>query len=204
MTWISFLHLYQPANSEDYVIEEATQKSYLRIVRGLEEHPDLRLTLNISGCLFLRWDELGHEDLIKRIKFLVKKGKIDITGTVAYHPFMPLISKEEMKRQIIENEEILKKYLSKSFKPKGFFIPEMAYDKKVAKVIKEMGYDWIILDEISYNGKLGDVDNSKVYSDKNSGLDVVLRSRHYSDGYFPDTAKKENPSFVLTGNDGEL
>jgi len=205
MVWINFLHLYQPANSEEHIIEEATQKSYLRILRSLEENPEIKYTLNISGCLFLRWKEMGRGDLIKRIKNLIERGQIDLTGTAAYHPFLPLIPKEETRRQIKENEEILKKYLGENFKPRGFFIPEMAYSKDVAKIIKKMGYSWIILDEISYSGKIGKADTSKVYQDEASGLDVVLRSRRYSNGYFPDKAGEEGDiEFALTGNDGEL
>ena len=110
MKWINFLHLYQPMNAEAATIKEATEKSYYRIVRALEEHPDIRFTLNISGCLLIRWDELGLEEIIKRIDNLIKKGQIDLVGTAAYHPLLPLISEEEAKRQIGENKNILKKY----------------------------------------------------------------------------------------------
>ncbi len=205
MIWINFLHLYQPVNAEDQVIEEATEKSYLRIVRALEENPGIKFNLNITGCLFLRWEELGYKSLIKRIKNLADKGQLEITGTVAYHSFPPLIPKKETERQIKENEDILKKYLGNKFKPQGFFIPEMAYSEDVAKIVKKMGYEWIILDEIAYEGKIGKTEINQIYKDKNSKLDVVFRSRELSNGYFPDKALK-NPEidFALTGNDGEL
>ncbi len=205
MKWINFLHIYQPANATGNEIREASDKSYLRIIRGLEDHPDIKFTLNITGCLFLRWEELGYGDLIKRLVSLVEKGKIELTGSVAYHSFLPLTPKAEIKRQILENEEILQKYFGEKFKPKGFFIPEMAYHSNVAKIIKKMGYEWIILDEISYNGRLGKADTNKVYKDKYSGLKVVLRSREFSHGFFPDKYKEvKNTDTVLTATDGEL
>jgi predicted glycosyl hydrolase (DUF1957 family) len=205
MKWINFLHIYQPANATGGEIREASEKSYLRIIRGLEEHPNVKFTINITGCLFSRWEELGYDDLISRIVALVNQGKIELTGSAAYHPFLPLIHKKEIKKQIIENEVILQKYFGLQFKPKGFFIPEMAYDSSVARIIKKMGYEWIILDEISYDGKLGRVDTNKVYKDKYSGLKIVLRFRKYSHGFFPDKYKNiKNTDTVITATDGEL
>ena len=48
MLWINFLHIYQPANSDAFVIREATEKSYLRLIRALEEHPNLHFTFKIK------------------------------------------------------------------------------------------------------------------------------------------------------------
>jgi alpha-amylase/alpha-mannosidase (GH57 family) len=55
----------------------------------------------------------------------------------------------EIVKQIKENEEILQKYLGADFKPKGFFLPEMAYGDNVGEIIKSLGYEWMILDEIA-------------------------------------------------------
>lgn len=205
MRWINFLHLYQPMNAEAATIKEATEKSYYRIVRALEEHPDIRFTLNISGCLLIRWDELGLEEIIKRIDNLIKKGQIDLVGTAAYHPLLPLISEEEAKRQIGENKNILKKYFG-DYQPKGFFLPEMAYSQNVAKIVKSFGYEWIILDEIAYSGKLAGINQDKVFLDKNSGLKTIFRSRKYSNGFPPDLLKNEiaSKSTFITATDGEL
>lgn len=208
MKWINFLHLYQPANTDAHIIKEATEESYLRIVRGLEEHPNIKFTLNISGCLFLRWEEMGYGELIDRIGRLIKKGQIDLTGTAAYHPLLPLIPVQEVERQIDENEKILQKHFGKNFKPRGFFFPEMAYSKEVAKIIKAKGYDWIILDEISCNGKLGNVNFEKAYLDTNSDLKVVFRSREFSKCYVPEflrgEIKKNKKGLYITATDGEL
>ena len=69
MLWINFLHIYQPVNTDAYIIREATDRSYLRLIRALEEHSDLHFTFNISGCLFLRWKELGYHDIPGRQHF---------------------------------------------------------------------------------------------------------------------------------------
>ncbi len=208
MLWINFLHLYQPVNTDGHVIKEATEMSYLRLIRALEEHPQIKFTFNITGCLFLRWEELGYQDLIKRLNKLVLDGQLELTGSAAYHALLPLIPKEETIRQIKENEEILKKHFGKNFKPEGFFLPEMAYSADVAKLIKRLGYKWLILDEITYNGRLDQIDFNKIYQDENSDLKIIFRSRKDSKCYVPELIlkklKEKNNDISITATDGEL
>ncbi len=207
MLWINFLHIYQPVNTDAYNIKEATEKSYLRIVRALEENREIKFTININGCLFLRWEELGYQNLIERVGELIKKGQLEITGNAAYHPLLPLIPLSEAKKQILESEEIFKKHFGKDFKPKGFFFSEMAYGKEVAILIKSLGYEWTVLDEISLKGEIGNHDFSKNYFDENSGLSIIFRSRKLSNSFVPDTIQKmieNNKELAITATDGEL
>ena len=69
-------------------------------------------------------------------------------------------------------------------------MPEMAYSIEAAKIIKSLGYEWIILDEIAMNGKLGEVDFAKIYFDENSGLKIIFRNRQLSKSYVPDDLMK--------------
>ena len=207
MIWINFLHIYQPAHIDAYIIEEATDKSYFRIIKNLEENPHLKFTLNISGCLVLRWEELGYHDLIKRITKLLENGQIELTGSAAYHLFIPLAPKDEVKRQINENEKILKKYFGDNLRLRGFYFPEMAYSAEMSVLVKEAGYKWIIVDEITVFSKLGENNLENVFKDSNSGLLVVARSRKYSDSYVPKTVLdllESGNKFVITASDGEL
>lgn len=210
MKWINFLHIYQPANTDAHVIEEATEMSYERVIRALEKNENTKFTLNINGCLILRWEELGYEDLIGRIKLLIDKGQIEITGTAAYHPIIPLIPEKEIEYQVKAQEEILRKHFGVDFKPKGFFFPEMAYSPASAKIIKSLGYEWAILDEIAVDGKLAEEKANKVYIDGNSGLKIVARSRKISNTYVPDTLQGlfkegvEKERVLVTATDGEL
>ena len=207
MLWINFLHIYQPVNTDAYNISEATEKSYLRIIRALEENAKIKFTMNINGCLFLRWEELGYHYLIKRIGELIKKEQLEITGNAAYHPLLPLIPLDEARKQILESEEIFRKYFGNDFKPKGFFFSEMAYGKEIAALVKSLGYEWIVLDEISREGKIGNHDFNKNYFDKNSGLKAIFRSRELSNSFVPDTIQKmieDNKKLAITATDGEL
>jgi hypothetical protein len=187
MLWLNFLHFYQPANTEYYKIKIALERSYWRLLRLMEEHPNLHFTCNISGCLLDRLVSEGQKSFIKRLQPLIKNGQIELTSSAAYHGFLPLLPDKEVIYQIKQNEQILKKYFGKNFKPSGFFLPEMAYSSRVAKIIKKLGYSWIILDEISYKNKNNlQLKNGQFYLDRASGLRVIFRNRKLSRSYPPN------------------
>ncbi|MEK7097807.1 MAG: hypothetical protein AAB906_03090, partial [Patescibacteria group bacterium] len=156
-----------------------------------------------SGCLLLRMDNLGYGNLMGRIRALVEKGKIELTGSASYHPLLPLIPKNEAIDQIKENERILLEYFN--YKPRGFFSPEMAYSPKLSKLIKTLGYKWLILDEISASEPLRGV---SACEDRASGLKIIFRSRAISQTFVPDTllgsADKNSNKAIITATDGEL
>ncbi|HTW97005.1 MAG TPA: hypothetical protein VMD74_05105 [Candidatus Methylomirabilis sp.] len=206
MLWVNFLHLYQPPDSEIFNITEATEKSYLRIVAALENNPRAKFSLNITGCLVESWQELHYFELIARIKKLLERGQIELTGSVAYHCLVPLVPKKEVARQIKENTRILRGAFGEEIKLRGFFMPEMAYSPEAAKIVKNSGFEWLVLDEICHSGNLNEVDFSKVYRAKASGLKIVFRSRKYSSTYVPKLVNKKYPyqELLITATDGEL
>jgi predicted glycosyl hydrolase (DUF1957 family) len=211
LKWVNFLHFYQPASIEKDKIIEALEKSYTNIVAILEKHPQTRITANFTSCLLDRIDEeIKNSDLIERVKKLVQNGQIELVGSAAYHPIIPLIKKKEAISQIKENEERLKKYFGQNIRLSGFFLPEMAYSAEVAKIIKKLGYKWIIIDEISAYGKLGAVNNESNHSDIYSGLQLVFRNRQYSQEYVPETilkaslASENSETTIITATDAEL
>jgi hypothetical protein len=187
MWWLNFLHFYQPANAEFYSIRKALDKSYWRLLRLFEEHLNLRMTINISGCLLERLELAKEQAFLDRLKFLVKQKRIELTGSAAYHGFLPLLPEAEVVRQIKANEKILRHHFGPKFKPTGFFLPEMAYSPAVAKIIKRLGYHWIVLDELTFSGLTNKKPQSqRSYLDAASGLQVVFRQHQLSSAYPPD------------------
>ena len=205
MIWINFLHLYQPANTDDYHIQEALTQSYWRLIRLLEENPELRMTFNVSGCLLERLEDMGELDFIKALKKLHDNGRLELVSSAAYHGFLPLLPEEEIIKQIKENEVILQRFFSSSFKAKGFFLPEMSYSPALAKIVKSFGYEWIILDEISAAYK--QINLEQIFLDEASGLKVIFRQREFSRAYPPDEIYKLlelDKKVVISATDAEL
>ncbi|MCD4706092.1 hypothetical protein K8R61_03360 [bacterium] len=209
MKWINFLHFYQPPGIDKDTIDEVVKNSYSFIIKVLKENRRSKITVNINASLLECLNEFGYNDLIKEIENFVLKGKIELAISAAYHPILALVSFEESIRQIKISQEASKKFFPK-IKIKGFFFPEMVYDKKVSVYLKKIGIKWIILDELAYKGKFDKVDYTKKYIDKNSGLQIIFRNREYSKGYPPkiilDLLKKEKDisKIVVSGTDAEL
>ena len=215
MIWANFLHIYQPPNQLPDILEMIVNQSYRKLVKGLKEIPQAKITFNINAGLTQQLIANNYQDVIGDLKNLAEKGQIEFTESAAYHAFLPLLPEEEIERQIKLNNEINRKYFGKVYQPKGVFVPEMAYHPKIAKIIAQLGYQWLIADEISFNGKVEEVNYNQVYLIKNLKLKIFFRERKYSNlimGAVIRSAKsllevmgeqiKEN-RYLLTAMDGE-
>jgi len=180
MFWANFLHIYQPAEQQPDILESIVAQSYRPILQGLQKNKKARLTFNINGALLELFDKYKYHDLIDILRELGDDGRIEFTGSAKYHAFLPFLNQEEIVRQIKINQETNEFFLGKAFKPVGFFPPEMAYKEGLAKIIEQLGYRWIILDEIACQGEPGRVDYSQNYKIKGTKLNVVFRERRLS------------------------
>lgn len=215
MKWANFLHIYQPAGQQPDILEAVVVQSYRPILEGIKKNQRARLTMNISGVLLEMFDTYGYWDLIEIIRDLIKGGRLELTGSAKYHALLPFLPEQEIIRQIEENESTLKFYINSHYQPGGFFPPEMAYDEKIVPVIKQLGYKWIIIDEIAYNGKTGQVNYNKTYKIKGTDFSVFFRERGPSNLIMGAAVRsleslkevfgndlKQN-RYLLTGMDGE-
>ena len=184
MYWASFLHIYQPPTQKELWVRRITDESYRKIIHGLEANPRARMTLNINGILCELLDKYGGKDVLQGIKNLLKKGQIEITGSAKYHAFLPLIPESEIERQIKLNEATLDHYFGDLWRTptrKGFFPPEMAYNKKIATVASRMGYQWIIVDELAFPGERKHPEHEKTYIIQGlNDFGVFFRERNLS------------------------
>lgn len=174
MYWVNFLHIYQPPTQTKEILRKVTGESYRKIIDGLLKNPKAKLTLNINAVLTEMLMKHGYQDIVDDIKILLEKGQIELTASAKFHPLLPMLPKEEIVRQIRLNEETNSKYFGNAYKPQGFFPPEMGYSPFVGEIIAELGYKWVILDELSCTSL--PLNPTKLY--KNSrGLYFFFRER---------------------------
>ena len=180
MYWANFLHVYQPPTQKSIWVKRVADECYRKLFGGLLNIPNARLTLNINSVLCELLERDGASDVIKSIKELVDRGNIELTGSAKFHAFLPLLPESEIKRQILLNEEGLNKYFGKGWKKGGFFSPEMAYSKKVAKVAVSLGYKWIIIDEMAFPPEKK-LEKNKIYDITGiEDFSVFFRERNFS------------------------
>jgi len=163
MKWANFLHFYQPPTQKKTWVNRIAAEAYRPIVSGLTKQPDNKITLNINGILLELLDAYGDGDIIETLRQLLERGQIELTGSAKFHPLLPFLPKDEIIRQIQLNEETLKKYFGKAWQKKGFFPPEMGFDKNTARIVKELDYQWIIADELSFPREKRPIDYGKIY-----------------------------------------
>lgn len=180
MFWANFLHFYQPVGQQEEIVGAIVAQSYRPILEKIHKNRNIRLTININGVLLELFDKYGHRDLLDILRDIGNEGRIEFTGSSKHHAFLPLLSDDEISRQIKINNETNKFFLGSAYNPKGFFPPEMAYKEEIAQIVQELGFEWIILDEIAHSGSVGTVDYNKIYNIKNSKLKVFFRERRVS------------------------
>ncbi len=215
MIWANFLHIYQPPTQKEIWVRRITDESYRKIFRGLLQIKEAKLSLNINGVLCELLEKYGGRDVLENIRELLRRGNIELTGSAKYHAFLPLLPENEIERQIVLNEETLKKYFGDYWKKSGFFSPEMAYSEKVARIASKLGYKWIIIDELGFpSGKIPA--RNKSYKIKNlPDFSVFFRERNLSFtilsaqvGTVPMVLRRlgervEKNEYVVTAMDGE-
>jgi len=204
INWVNFLHIYQPPWQQRGVIEQVASESYEYLLKLFQKYPKFKATLNISGSLIEQL-ALIRPDLLQQLQHLVKQGQIELVGSAKYHALLPLLTDKEIRRQIKLNQEILADHFS-LVKINGFYFPEMAFSLPAAKIVKSLGFKWIILDPISYQGQ---IDNHLMYQLKQVGLKVVLRNREISKNYpaeviFYKLKEKSVAEIIITATDGEI
>lgn len=179
MIWANFLHIYQPPNQKIRILRDVANQSYKKILAILKSFPKAKLTLNISACLTELLAENGLSDVVSDIKELVRNGQIELTETAKYHAFLPKLPESEVRRQIELNHSTNTKYFGDVYNPQGFFPPEMAFTNEIAKIVKDLGYKWILADEASYPGE--NPDYSKICTIKKAGdFMIFFRERETS------------------------
>ncbi len=146
--WAPLLHMYQPTFQDSRVLRQIDKECYKPLLRMLEEHDNVKISLNINAVLIEMFYEFDLIDTIEILQNLESSNKIEITGTAKFHPILPLIPQKESENQIKINEEIIKKEF-KRWERAGFFPPEMSISSQVAKYIRELGYKWVIMSGIA-------------------------------------------------------
>jgi alpha-amylase/alpha-mannosidase (GH57 family) len=151
--WAPLLHFYQPPTQSHNVLAKICEESYRPLLKVFKEHPESRVTVNMCGVLTEMLSNHGHRDIVTGLRELCECGQVEFVESAKFHPILPLIPAKEVKRQIELNRLTNLSFFKNSYKPKGFFLPEMCYSDETASIVRDMGYEWAIVSGIACREK---------------------------------------------------
>ena len=177
MNWVNYIYIYQPPTQKKDILQKVMDQSYRPILNLLLENPQSHININVNAGLIEMFSKNEGEDIIGMLKTLLNRGQIEISDTSAYQAFFPMIPKDEIKRQIQRNHNIMKSFLGDNYKPQGFFSPSMVYTDTIFNIVKEFGYKWILLDENVLKDRYT-LKHDIIYT--HNGLNIFIRDRAQS------------------------
>ncbi len=130
-------------------IPNVIDRSYLPVLEMLEKNPQYKIVLNVTGftldVLSGVFPEYGkYPEVIELIKALVKRGQVEVTGTSWTHAILPLMTTEDVRRDIARYLATAKRVLG--IRPAGFFPPELSIDPLLPLILSENGFSWCFVD----------------------------------------------------------
>lgn len=145
IVWAPIFHFYQPPTQSPAILRKICRESYRPLIAMLGEFDGARATVNVTGALTEMLADCGHQDVIDGLRKLAEQGRVEFVDSAAYHPILPLIPDEEIRRQIALNRATNRRAFGDVYQPTGFFPPELAYGPSVAKAVAGCGYRWIVV-----------------------------------------------------------
>lgn len=172
MRIIYLLHFYQPDFQFKQVLEDVYTKSYTPIFNAIERTPNAKIVINITASTIEMFNNYSVGTLIKDLKRLYNKGKIEFTATSMAHVLLSHASEEQALRQI--DLDLGKKawYLDvprENFKV--LFPPELSFNDQLLKVIKKSELNSMVVPHSIF--KNFDEENNKL---KKQNINIFVRS----------------------------
>jgi alpha-amylase len=101
-----------------------------RLLRGLEEHSEFRLSLSVTGT-FLEQARLAAPDVIDRLKALYRTGRVALLAETYYHSLAFLVPPPELADEVEQHRAMLRTEFGAD--PKVLRITELAYSDDLAR-----------------------------------------------------------------------
>jgi alpha-amylase/alpha-mannosidase (GH57 family) len=174
MKYVSLLlHIYQPPTQDMALVEKIDAECYTPLA-GLLAGSGARVAVNINYSLTEQLKSLGSESL----DHLANAANLEFTDSGAYHPIFPLISEDDVRRQLSINRDCNRRVFGKKYSPSGVFPPEMAYSPLLPSIFGSMGYTWTVTDDIPFTWTGRNVPFNTIA--QVDGVAVLLRSNFWS------------------------
>lgn len=136
---------YEDRTSNERIIHKVAEKSYIptnrRLLQMLNEHPEFRLSMSITGTVIEQLERWSPEAL-ESFKALVKTGRVEIVAETYHHSLAFFYSRSEFEAQVKMHEQKVQEIFGQT--PKVFRNTELSYNNDIAYWADKAGYKGIL------------------------------------------------------------
>ncbi len=112
------------------IAERSYRPALDRLRRALDEHPEFRLSLSVTGT-FVEQARLAAPDVIDRIRALQESGRVALLAETYYHSLAFLVPPPELHEEVALHRELLKNEFGA--RAKVLRMTELAYSDDIAR-----------------------------------------------------------------------
>lgn len=136
---------YQDQTSNERILRKVAEKSYLptnaRLLQLLQENPEFKLSLSITGTVMEQLERWSPESLASFQK-LTETGRVEIVGETYHHSLAFFYSRPEFETQVDMHRRKVQAVFGQT--PQVFRNTELAYNNDLAYWAEQAGYKGIL------------------------------------------------------------
>lgn len=140
-------HNHQPVGNFDFVLHDATERSYAPFLELLERHDQIKYTLHFTGFL-LDWLVKTRPGLIDQVRRLVDRGQIELFGGGYYEPIVPILPPQDQLGQVVALGERLGELFGRQ--PRGMWLAERVWEPSLVEPLAQAGIRYVTVDDLHF------------------------------------------------------
>ena len=140
------LNFYQPWWQFPAVLHQISNQCYRPILQLVNSNSNFCFSANIN-LSFLELLGNGFSDIRSGFKKAIERGKIELMGSPAQHPILPLIPEIIQKAHIEEDIKRKESQFGIRRNCQGFYLPELAFSRSDMRLLQSEGYGWTVADD---------------------------------------------------------
>ncbi|WP_238593982.1 alpha-amylase/4-alpha-glucanotransferase domain-containing protein [Lebetimonas natsushimae] len=137
------VHLHQPVDNFDWVIEKAVNECYGPFFETLSKYPEFKFAFHSSGWIMEKIKN-DYRDVFESIK----KCNIEFFTGGYYEPVLVSIPSEDRIYQIQKLNNFLKENFNAA--PSGLWLTERVWDDEIVSDLKRVGVEYVIVDDYHF------------------------------------------------------
>lgn len=131
--------------NNEFIIHKVAEKSYLptnrHLLQLLQDHPEFRLSLSITGTIIDQLEQWAPH-VLQSFKDLTDTGRVEIVAETYHHSLAFFYSRAEFERQVKMHEEKVQAVFGQT--PQVFRNTELAYNNDLAYWADKAGYKAVL------------------------------------------------------------